>query len=422
MPIMQPRIESMNRRDLQDLQMERLQIVVNQAYAHVDFYRRKFDEAGLSPDDIKTLTDIRKLPFTTRQDLMDNYPYGLFAVPLRDVVCLQFPSGLYGNPIVIGYTQEDLRIWREMVARIMVGVGITEHDVIQVAFNYGLFLGAMRFNQSAELIGAAVVPTSITSAEIQLRIMQDFRSTVLASTPSFALHIVETMQKRRIPRANLSLRIGLLGAEPWPEEVRQIVEAELGLRAYDIYGVLELVEPGVAGECPARQGLHINEDHFLAEIIDPVSGENLPEGEEGELVLTTLTNAAYPLLRYRTSDLTALYYDPCPCGRTLVRMARVFKRTDQMITVRGINVFPEKIREVLALFPEVETDYTLQVKRKKGMNDQLQLLVAPAQSVTHKETKKKENLEEEMQMALRRAIGLRIEVKLTEKGERKEAR
>lgn len=422
MPIMQPRIESMNRRDLQDLQMERLQIVVNQAYAHVDFYRRKFDEAGLSPDDIKTLTDIRKLPFTTRQDLMDNYPYGLFAVPLRDVVCLQFPSGLYGNPIVIGYTQEDLRIWREMVARIMVGVGITEHDVIQVAFNYGLFLGAMRFNQSAELIGAAVVPTSITSAEIQLRIMQDFRSTVLASTPSFALHIVETRQKRRIPRANLSLRIGLLGAEPWPEEVRQIIEAELGLRAYDIYGVLELVEPGVAGECPARQGLHINEDHFLAEIIDPVSGENLPEGEEGELVLTTLTNAAYPLLRYRTSDLTALYYDPCPCGRTLVRMARVFKRTDQMITVRGINVFPEKIREVLALFPEVETDYTLQVKRKKGMNDQLQLLVAPAQAVTHKETKKKGNLEEEMQMALRRAIGLRIEVKLTEKGERKEAR
>jgi len=422
MPIMQPRIESMNRRDLQDLQMERLQIVVNQAYAHVDFYRRKFDEAGLSPDDIKTLTDIRKLPFTTRQDLMDNYPYGLFAVPLRDVVCLQFPSGLYGNPIVIGYTQEDLRIWREMVARIMVGVGITEHDIIQVAFNYGLFLGAMRFNQSAELIGAAVVPTSITSAEIQLRIMQDFRSTVLASTPSFALHIVETRQKRRIPRANLSLRIGLLGAEPWPEEVRQIIEAELGLRAYDIYGVLELVEPGVAGECPARQGLHINEDHFLAEIIDPVSGENLPEGEEGELVLTTLTNAAYPLLRYRTSDLTALYYDPCPCGRTLVRMARVFKRTDQMITVRGINVFPEKIREVLALFPEVETDYTLQVKRKKGMNDQLQLLVAPAQAVTHKETKKKENLEEEMQMALRRAIGLRIEVKLTEKGERKEAR
>ncbi len=421
MPIMQPRIESMHRRDLQDLQMEKLQIVVNQAYAHVDFYRRKFDEAGVSPDDIKTLTDIRKLPFTTRQDLMDNYPYGLFAVPLRDVVCLQFPSGLYGNPIVIGYTQEDLQIWREMVARIMVGVGITEHDVIQVAFNYGLFLGAMRFNQSAELIGAAVVPTSITSAEIQLRIMQDFRSTVLASTPSFALHIVETMQKKRIPRPNLSLRIGLLGAEPWPEEVRQIIEAELGLRAYDIYGVLELVEPGVAGECPARQGLHINEDHFLAEVIDPVSGENLPEGEEGELVLTTLTNAAYPLLRYRTSDLTALYYAPCPCGRTLVRMARVFKRTDQMITVRGINVFPEKIREVLALFPEVETDYTLQVQRKKGMNDQLQLLVTPAHAVTHQDAKKKGNLEEEMQMALRRAIGLRIEVKLTEKGERKEA-
>lgn len=416
MPIMQPSIERMNRRDLQDLQMERLQIVVNKAYAHVDLYRRKFDEAGVNPDEIKTLADLRKLPFTTRQDLMDNYPYGLFAVPLRDVVCLQFPSGLYGNPIVIGYTREDLKIWREMVARIMVGVGITEHDVIQVAFNYGLFLGAMRFNQSAELIGAAVVPTSITSAEIQLRIMQDFRSTVLASTPSFALHIAETKEKKRLSRANLSLRIGLLGAEPWPEEARQTIEEELGLRAYDIYGVLELVEPGVAGECTARQGLHINEDHFLAEVIDPKSGENLPEGEEGELVLTTLTNAAYPLLRYRTSDLTTLYYDPCPCGRTLVRMARVFKRTDQMITVRGINVFPEKIKEVLAHFLEVEADYSLQVTRKKGINDQLQLIVAPPPVVNHSPAKKKEILEEEIQMALRRAIGLRIEVKLMERG------
>ncbi|MGQ9693729.1 MAG: phenylacetate--CoA ligase family protein [Thermodesulfobacteriota bacterium] len=416
MPIMQPSIERMNRRDLQDLQMERLQIVVNQAYDHVDLYRRKFDEAGVTPDEIKNLADLRKLPFTTRQDLIDNYPYGLFAVPLRDVVCLQFPSGLYGNPIVIGYTREDLKIWREMVARIMVGVGITEHDVIQVAFNYGLFLGAMRFNQSAELIGAAVVPTSITSAEIQLRIMQDFRSTVLASTPSFALHIAETKEKKRLSRANLSLRIGLLGAEPWAEEVRQIIEEEFGLKAYDIYGVLELVEPGVAGECTARQGLHINEDHFLAEIIDPRSGENLPEGEEGELVLTTLTNAAYPLLRYRTSDLTTLYYDPCPCGRTLVRMARVFKRTDQMITVRGVNVFPEKIKEVLAYFPEVETDYSLQVTRKKGMNDQLQLFVAAPQVVTHSQAKKKESLEEEIQLALRRAIGLRIKVKLMERG------
>lgn len=416
MPLMQPSIESMSRNDLQDLQVERLQIVVNQAYARVDFYRRKFDEAGVSPDEIKTLADIKKLPFTTRQDLMDNYPYGLFAVPLRDVVCLQFPSGLYGNPIVIGYTQEDLKIWREMVARIMVGVGITEQDIIQVAFNYGLFLGAMRFNQSAELIGAAVVPTSINSAEVQLRIMQDFRSTVLASTPSFALHIAETRQQKKISPANLSLRLGLLGAEPWPEEVRQIIEEELGLRAYDIYGVLELVEPGVAGECPARQGLHINEDHFFAEIIDPVSGENLSEGEEGELVLTTLTNVAYPLLRYRTSDLTTLYYEPCSCGRTLVRMARVFKRTDQMITVRGINVFPEKVREVLAHFPEVGSHYSLQVMRKKGMNDRLQLLIIAPQEETHDQAKKKEILKEEMQMALRRAIGLRIDVKFRERG------
>ncbi len=417
MPIREPRIESMNRRDLQDLQMERLQMVINQAYAHVDFYRRQFDQAGVSPDDIKTIADIKKIPFTTRQDLMDSYPYGLFAVPLRDVVYLQFPSGLYGNPIVIGYTREDLKNWREMVARIMVGVGITEHDVLQVAFNYGLFSGAMRFNQSAELIGAAVVPTSINSAEIQLRIMQDFRSTVLATTPSFALHMAETMKRKKIARANLCLRLALLGAEPWPEEVRQTIEEDLGLQAYDIYGVLELVEPGVAGECPARQGLHINEDHFFAEVIDPVSGENLPEGEEGELVLTTLTNAAYPLLRYRTSDVTALNYAPCSCGRTLARMARVLQRTDQMITVRGINVFPEKIREVLTNFPELQKDYSLQVRRKKGLNDQLQLNVALSPRLTHVLEKKKEDLQEEIQMALRRAIGLSIEVKLMERME-----
>ncbi len=415
MPIREPSIESMNRRDLQDLQMERLQMVINQAYAHVDFYRRQFDQAGVSPDDIKTIADIKKIPFTTRQDLMDSYPYGLFAVPLRDVVYLQFPSGLYGNPIVIGYTREDLKNWREMVARIMVGVGITEHDVLQVAFNYGLFSGAMRFNQSAELIGAAVVPTSINSAEIQLRIMQDFRSTVLATTPSFALHMAETMKRKKISHANLCLRLALLGAEPWPEEVRQTIEEDLGLQAYDIYGVLELVEPGVAGECPARRGLHINEDHFFAEVIDPVSGDNLPEGEEGELVLTTLTNAAYPLLRYRTNDVTALNYAPCSCGRTFVRMARVLKRTDQMITVRGINVFPEKISEVLTNFPELERDYSLQVRRKKGLNDQLQLNVILSSGLTHGPEKRKKDQQEEIQMALRRAIGLSIEVKLMER-------
>lgn len=414
MPMMHPAIETMPRPDLQDLQTERLQIVVNQAYAHVDFYRRKFDEAGVGPDEIKTLADLNKIPFTTRKDLMDNYPYGIFAVPLRDVVCLQFPSGLYGNPIVIGYTREDLRTWRELVARIMVGVGITEHDIIQVAFNYGLFLGAMRFNQSAEVIGAAVVPTSIASAEIQLRIMQDFRSTVLASTPSFAMHIAETMKKKKISSSKLSLRIGLFGAEPWPEDVRQTIEEGLALKAYDIYGVLELVEPGVAGECAARQGLHINEDHFFAEVIDPVSGENLPEGEEGELVLTTLTNAAYPLLRYRTSDLTALYYAPCPCGRTLARMARVFKRTDQMITVRGINVFPEKVGEVLAGFKAIEPNYSLKVIPKQGMNDQLQLLIVASAEIIQNQDKK-ESLEGEIQLALRRALGLRVDVRLRER-------
>jgi len=415
MPIFNPDVETRERKELLEFQNERLQIVVNQAYSHVDFYRKKFDEARVNPDDIKNLEDLKRIPFTTRKDLMDNYPYGMFAVPLRDVVRLQFPMGLYGNPIVIGYTRQDLKIWRELVARIMVGIGITEHDIIQVAFNYGLFFGAIRFNQSAELIGAAVVPTSIASAEVQLRIMQDFRSTVLASTPSFALHIIETMKRKRIDPQTLSLKIGLLGAEPWSESVRQVIEENLNIKAYDIYGVMELVEPGVAGECSARAGLHIFEDHFFAEVIDPRTGQALSAGREGELVLTTLTTNAYPLLRYRTSDVTALHYDRCSCGRTMVRMDRVIKRTDQMVSVRGINVFPEKIEEVLAGIDGVGPGYSMEVAEKKGMNDRLKVLVEASPEILAAKEERKTALQEAVQLALRRAIGLRVEVEIVAK-------
>jgi phenylacetate-CoA ligase len=415
MPIFNPDVETRERKELLEFQNERLQIVVNQAYSRVDFYRKKFDEARVNPDDIKNLEDLKRIPFTTRKDLMDNYPYGMFAVPLRDVVRLQFPMGLYGNPIVIGYTRQDLKIWRELVARIMVGIGITEHDIIQVAFNYGLFFGAIRFNQSAELIGAAVVPTSIASAEVQLRIMQDFRSTVLASTPSFALHIIETMKRKRIDPQTLSLKIGLLGAEPWSESVRQVIEENLNIKAYDIYGVMELVEPGVAGECSARAGLHIFEDHFFAEVIDPRTGQALSAGREGELVLTTLTTNAYPLLRYRTSDVTALHYDRCSCGRTMVRMDRVIKRTDQMVSVRGINVFPEKIEEVLAGIEGVGPGYSMEVAEKKGMNDRLKVLVEASPEILASKEEKKIALQEAVQLALRRAIGLRVEVEIVAK-------
>ena len=415
MPIFNPDVETRERKELLEFQNERLQIVVNQAYSRVDFYRKKFDEARVNPDDIKNLEDLKRIPFTTRKDLMDNYPYGMFAVPLRDVVRLQFPMGLYGNPIVIGYTRQDLKIWRELVARIMVGIGITEHDIIQVAFNYGLFFGAIRFNQSAELIGAAVVPTSIASAEVQLRIMQDFRSTVLASTPSFALHIIETMKRKRIDPQTLSLKIGLLGAEPWSESVRQVIEENLNIKAYDIYGVMELVEPGVAGECSARAGLHIFEDHFFAEVIDPRTGQALSAGREGELVLTTLTTNAYPLLRYRTSDVTALHYDRCSCGRTMVRMDRVIKRTDQMVSVRGINVFPEKIEEVLAGIDGVGPGYSMEVAEKKGMNDRLKVLVEASPEILAAKEERKTALQEAVHLALRRAIGLRVEVEIVAK-------
>jgi len=415
MPIFKPDIETMERQEMLELQNERLQIVVNQAYSNVDFYRRKFDEVGLNPDDIKSLADLKRIPFTTRKDLMENYPYGMFAVPLRDVVRLQFPLGLYGNPIVIGYTREDLKIWRELVARIMVGVGITEHDIIQVAFNYGLFLGAVRFNQSAELIGAAVVPTSIASAEVQIRIMQDFRSTALASTPSFALHIIEAMGKKGINPRTLSLKIGLFGAEPWPEDVRQVIEENLGIKAYDIYGVMELVEPGVAGECVARAGLHIFEDHFLPEVIDPQTGQVLDGGQEGELVITTLTTSAYPLLRYRTSDVTSLHTERCSCGRTMARMDRVLKRTDEMISVRGINVFPEKIQEVLASIEGIGPAYSMVVAEKRGMNDRLKVRVEAKEEILEGQEERRITLQEIIQLALRRALGLRVEVELTKR-------
>ena len=403
--------ETMNRAELLDLQNERLGILINHAYANVRFYRNKFDAAGLNPDDIKTLEDLKKIPFTTREDLVENYPYGMFAVPLRDVVRLQFPKGHFGNPIVIGYTREDLKIWRELVARIMVGVGITEHDIIQVAFNYGLFMGAFRFNQGAELIGAAVVPASVAPAEVQIRIMRDFKSTVIVSTPSFAIHIIETMKIKGIDAKELSLKIGLFGAEPWSESARSLIEEGLGIKAYDIYGVTELIEPGVAGECMAKSGLHIFEDHFYPEIIDPVTGQSLPEGREGELVLTSLTTSAYPLIRYRTHDRTTLCTHPCACGRTLVRMNRIFSRTDRMISVRGINVFPEMITEVLSGIEGIKPEYSLAINQHAGMNDKLKISVEVSSESMHGE----ENgtaLYEKVQSALRKALGLRVQVEL----------
>jgi len=410
MPILNPSIETMGRKELLELQLERLQIVVNQAYSNVDFYRKRFDEARLSPDEIKTLDDLRRIPFTTRKDLLDNYPYGMFAVPLRDVVRLQFPLGMYGNPIVIGYTREDLKMWNELVARVMAAIGITEHDIIQVAFNYGLFIGAVRFNQSAELIGAAVVPTSIASGEVQVKIMQDFRSTVLTAAPSFAIHIMETMQKKGMDPKALSLKIGLFGAESWPEEVRQALENYFNIQAYEIFGVTELIEPGVAGECMAKNGLHVFEDHFLPEIIDPNSGEVLGEGREGELVLTTLTNRAYPLLRYRTSDVTSLTSQPCSCGRTLARMSKVLKRTDQMVCVRGINVFPEKVEEVLFGIEGVGPGYSLVPKGKMGMNHHLTIRVEASSGILQGREEAKTSLRQKIELAIRKAVGIGVEI------------
>lgn len=412
MAMFHPDTETLNRRELADLQNERLGILINHAYANVRFYRNQFDAAGLNPDDIKTVEDLRKIPFTSREDLVGNYPYGMFAVPLRDVVRLQFPLGHYGNSIVIGYTREDLNMWRELVARIMTGVGITEQDIIQVAFNYGMFMGAFRFNQGAELVGAAVVPSSVAPADVQIRIMRDFRSTVLVSTPSFAVHIIETMKRQGIRAADLSLKIGLFGSEPWPESVRHFIEEGLGIKAYDIYGVTELIEPGVSGECTAQKGLHLFEDHFYPEIIDPATGLNLAEGEEGELVLTSLTTSAYPLIRYRTREITSLNPEPCTCGRTLVRMSRVQRRTDSMISVRGINVFPATIQDVLAAVEGIGPEFAVSVDRKNGMNDRLTIAVTVSENDIAGSESRKSALQQHIQLALRRALGLQVHVAL----------
>jgi len=320
-----PQQEMMPREELLQLQLERLQATINRAYKNVPFYRRRLEEAGLQPEDFQNLDDLSKLPLTTKQDLRDAYPYDMVAVPLREVVRFHLSSGTTGPPTVIAYTANDLRHWTETVARNLMAAGVRRDDVVQIFFGYGLFSGGFG-----------------------LQIMQDFRSTVLVGMPSYALAIAEAMEQQGIDPNSLHLRVGLFGAEPWSEKTRAEIESRLYIHAYDIYGLSEMGGPGVAGECVERNGLHLAEDHFLVEVIDPSSGETLPPGHEGELVFTTLTREALPLLRYRSGDISRIDTSPCPCGRTLARMARVFRRTDDMVIIHGINVFPADVAEVLA--------------------------------------------------------------------------
>ncbi len=414
MPIWNRRAETMSRPELAQLQLERLQVTANRVWESVSFYRRRFEAMGLIPERIRSLDDLRLLPFTVKEDLRKGYPYELFAVPLREVVRLHASSGTTGPPTVVGYTTNDLAHWRELVARVLSAGGLTRDDVVQIGFTYGLLTSAFGLHQGAEEIGASVIPVSAGAPERQLGIMQDFRTTALVGTPSYALQIAAAVEERGVARSSLHLRWGVLGFEPWPEALRRRIESRLGITATDIYGVSELMGPGVSGECvEARAGLHINEDHFLCEIVDPDSGEALPPGETGELVVTTLTREALPVLRYRTGDITSLDPTPCACGRTLARMARVFSRTDDLIIVEGVRVMPAQVEAVLEEVEGVEPRYQLIVDREGGA-DRLELRVEVQGALLTGDVRHLMRTQATLRQRLQTALGLTVDVRLVE--------
>ena len=414
MSIHERALECCNRDELQQLQIERLQSSLNRAYKNVSFYRRIFDLKKIAPEDISRFDDLKHLPFTTRQDLQDNYPYGLFAVPLREVVRIHTTAETADTPTVIGYTRNDLKNWANLIARFLTAAGVTDEDVIQVSFHYGLFTGAFGLHHGAERIGASVIPASSEQTDKQIRIMQDYRSTVLATTPSYALILAERIEALGIDPKTLMLKKGLLGAELWSEKTRREIEQRLCIEAFDNYGVSELMGPGIAGECSEHAGMHIFEDHFLPEIIDPQTREVLPPGATGELVLTTLTREAFPLIRYRTGEVTSLDDSPCACGRTMVRMQRVTGRTDDTLVIKGVNVMPQYIEKVLMEIEGCEPRYQV-VARREHNRDSLEVRVEVSENVCFDEIKYQELFRERVRTTLTHRLGMRVEVKLLER-------
>lgn len=406
--------ECMDREELRQLQLERLQSTIHRVYMNVPFYRKRFDALGIDPDDFGSLEDIRKLPFTTKDDLRDNYPYGLFAVPLREVVRIHASSGTTGMSTVVGYTRNDLKTWSDLVARILVAGGITKDDVIQIAFNYGLFTGAFGLHYGAERVGASVIPISSGNTKRQVKIMQDFKTTALVCTPSYALLIADTIAEMGINPNSLSLKYGLFGAEPWSEAMRKEIQDKLKIIATDNYGLSEIMGPGVAGECLEQSGLHINEDHFLVEVMNPETLEPVPQGETGELVITTLTKEAFPMIRFRTRDLTRLIPGECSCGRTFVRMERVKGRTDDMLIVKGVNVFPSQIESVLFEIEGTEPHYQIVIERR-GAIDEMTVLVEVSEEIFFDEMKKQNELINLIKQRLFSELGINVDVKLVEK-------
>ena len=406
--------ETLPRPALEALKLKRLQKIVARVYDKVPYYRRKMDEAGVKPADIRTMADLRRLPFTTKEDLRLNYPFGLFTVPMEEVVRVHASSGTTGKPTVVGYTKADIRLWAELMARTLTAAGAHKKDVIHNAYGYGLFTGGLGAHYGAEEIGATVIPISGGQTKRQITIMRDFGSTVLLSTPSYALNIAEEMQEMGVSPADLRLRVGVFGAEPWSENMRDELEKKLGIKAIDIYGLSEIIGPGVACECiEAQHGLHIFEDHFLPEIVDRTTFEPLPVGEEGELVFTTLTKEAFPVIRYRTKDIARLMDEPCPCGRTFLKMPKITGRSDDMLIIRGVNVFPSQIEQILMSVEGVEPHYQIIVDRQGSM-DSMEVQVEVSEAVFSDEIKKLEGLTKRIQNDIKDLIGSSCKVTLVE--------
>jgi phenylacetate-CoA ligase len=405
--------ECMAREELEQLQLERLQSTLYRVGTHVPFYKQKFDEMKLDYESFSSLDDIRKLPFTNKQDLRDSYPYGLFAVPLREVVRLHSSSGTTGQATVVGYTQNDIKNWANLVARILTAAGLSADDVIQIAFGYGLFTGGFGLHYGAERLGASVIPISAGNTKRQIQIMQDFKTTALVCTPSYALNIADVLFDMGINPAGLSLKFGLFGAEPWSEAMRREINEKLGIQATDNYGLSEIMGPGVAGECSECNGLHINEDHFFVEILDPDTMEPVEEGEVGELVITTLTKEAFPMIRYRTRDLTRFMPEPCPCGRTFKRMQRVHGRTDDMLIIKGVNVFPTQIESVLFNIDGTEPHYRIIVERENHQ-DRATVMVEVKESFFFDQMRKQGELIDTIRKQLSSELGIGVAVKLVE--------
>lgn len=412
--IYEKEFETLPRDELEKLQVERLRKVAKRLYDNVPFSKKQFDGAGIKPDDIKEIGDLKNLPFTNKSDLRDNYPFGLFTVPMDDVVRIHASSGTTGKPTVVGYTRNDIDTWSGLMARTLAAAGVTNKDIIHNAYGYGLFTGGLGFHYGAEKLGASVIPISGGNTKRQIVIMQDFGPTVLTCTPSYALHLSEVAEDMGVSFKDMKLKVGVLGAEPWSNKMRVEIEKKLNIDAIDLYGLSEIIGPGVSSECiEAKDGLHVFEDHFIPEIIDPESGEVLPYGEKGELVFTTITKEAFPVIRYRTKDITSLNPEPCKCGRTHVRMERVSGRTDDMLIIRGVNVFPSQIESVLLEIEKVEPHYQMIVDRE-GALDILEVRVEVNEKVFSDEIKGLQKLERDIEREIKDLLGVSVTIKLVE--------